>query len=123
MKTAMQRVGTVLPAVLFMSSLEVAQAAEIAKRVDVPIYTMGYKLPLDERLLSKHKRAPGLTPVGIVASLESFARATGGKAFFLNAPAELSAALGDVAARTVKAGGTTSAPSSCWRGVFFIMAL
>ncbi len=77
-----------------------AQAAEIAKKVDVPIYTMGYKLPLDERLLGKHKRAPGLTPTGIVASLESFARATGGKAFFLNTAAELASALGEVRRET-----------------------
>lgn len=77
-----------------------AQAAEIARKVDVPIYTMGYKLPLDERLLGKHKRAPGLTPTGIVTSLESFARATGGKAFFPNTPAELASAMGEVRRET-----------------------
>jgi Ca-activated chloride channel family protein len=76
------------------------QAAEIARKVDVPIYTMGYKLPLDERVLGKHKRAPGLTAAGIVESLESFSRATGGKAFFPNTPAELAAALGGVRQET-----------------------
>ncbi len=76
------------------------QAAEIARKVDVPIYTMGYKIPFDEQILSKHKRAPGLTSGGIVASLESFSRATGGKAFFPNAPAELAAALGEVRRET-----------------------
>lgn len=76
------------------------QAAEIARKVDVPIYTMGYKIPFDEQILSKHKRAPGLTSGGIVASLESFSRATGGKAFFANTPAELAAALGEVRRET-----------------------
>ncbi len=77
-----------------------AQAAEIARKVDVPIYTMGYKIPLDEKLLGKHKRAPGLTSVGIVESLENFSRATGGKAFFASSPAELAAALGEVRRET-----------------------
>ncbi len=77
-----------------------AQAAEIARKVDVPIYTIGYKIPLDEQLLSKHKRAPGLTSGGIVESLESFSRATGGKAFFVNTPAELAGSLGEIRRET-----------------------
>ena len=77
-----------------------AQAAEIAKKVDVPIYTLGYKIPLDEQLLSKHKRAPGLTSGGIVESLESFSRATGGKAFFVITPAELAGALAEIRRET-----------------------
>jgi Ca-activated chloride channel family protein len=77
-----------------------SQAAEVARKVDVPIYTLGYKIPLDEQYLSQHKRAPGLTSTGIVESLESFSRATGGKAFFANTPAELGAALGEVRRET-----------------------
>jgi Ca-activated chloride channel family protein len=68
--------------------------------VDVPIYTVGYKIPLDEQYLSTHKRAPGLTSAGIVDSLESFSRATGGKAFFANTPAQLAAALEEVRRET-----------------------
>lgn len=77
-----------------------SQAAEVARKVDVPIYTVGYEIPLDEQSLSKHKRAPGLTSAGIVDSLENFSRATGGKAFFANTPAELAAALGEVRRET-----------------------
>ena len=77
-----------------------SQAAEVARKVDVPIYTVGYRIPLDEQYLSKHKRAPGLTSAGIVTSLESFSRATGGKAFFANTPAGLAAALGEVRRET-----------------------
>jgi Ca-activated chloride channel family protein len=60
------------------------QAVEIARRVDVPIYTIGYKIPLSEQYLRKYKRASALTSSGIVDSLERFSRATGGKAFFIN---------------------------------------
>jgi len=77
-----------------------AQAAEVARKVDVPIYTVGYRIPLDEQYLSKHKRAPGLTSAGIVESLGSFSRATGGKAFFANTAAELGVALGEVRRET-----------------------
>jgi Ca-activated chloride channel family protein len=59
------------------------QALEIARRVDVPIYTIGYKIPRNEQLAA-HKRAGGLTSEGIVATLDKFSRATGGKAWFLN---------------------------------------
>ena len=59
------------------------QALEIARRVDVPIYTIGYKIPRNEQLAA-HKRPGGLTAEGIVATLDKFSRATGGKAWFLD---------------------------------------
>jgi len=65
------------------------QAVEIARRVDVPIYTIGYKIPLSEQYLKKYKRSPELTSSGIIASLERFSLATGGKAFFINQAEEL----------------------------------
>lgn len=65
------------------------QALEVAKRVDVPIYTVGYKIPLSEQYLKKYKRSPTLTSTGIVISLKKFSEATGGKAFFVNQPEEL----------------------------------
>lgn len=64
------------------------QALEIARRVDVPIYVIGYKIPRNEQLAA-HKRAAGLTSAGIVGTLEKFSQATGGKAWFLNEPADL----------------------------------
>ncbi len=69
------------------------QAIEIARRVDVPIYTIGYKIPISEQYLQKYKRAPGITSTGIVESLERFSEATGGKAFFINEAEELKNAL------------------------------
>ena len=75
------------------SQLTPAEAVEIARRVDVPIYTIGYKIPLTDQVLQKHKSAAGLTSAGIVATLERFSRATGGQAFFVNEPLELYAAL------------------------------
>jgi VWFA-related protein len=75
------------------SQLTPDEAVEIARRVDVPIYTIGYKIPLSDQVLQKHKSAAGLTSAGIVATLERFSRATGGKAFFMNEPLELYAAL------------------------------
>jgi len=65
------------------------QAVEIAGRVDVPIYTIGYKIPMSETVLKKYKRISDLTPFGIMTSLESFSEATGGRAFFLTQPEEL----------------------------------
>lgn len=65
------------------------QAVEIARRVDVPIYTIGYKIPLSEQYLKKYKRSPELTSFGIIDSLERFSSATGGKAFFINQAEEL----------------------------------
>jgi len=72
------------------------QAIEIARRVDVPIYTIGYKIPLSEQYLRKYKHAPALTSFGIVDSLEKFSRATGGKAFFFNQPDQYRVALRDI---------------------------
>ena len=69
------------------------QAVEIARRVDVPIYTIGYKIPLSEQYLQKYKHSPGITSSGIVDSLERFSEATGGKAFFINEAEELKNAL------------------------------
>jgi Ca-activated chloride channel family protein len=64
------------------------QALEIARRVDVPIYTIGYKIPLNEQLKGLKRRA-GTTSEGIIATLDKFSRATGGKAWFLNEPTDL----------------------------------
>lgn len=69
------------------------QAIEVARRVDIPIYTIGYKIPLNEQFLKKYKRSEGLTPSGIVDSLERFSEATGGKAFFVNRVLDLKNAL------------------------------
>jgi len=60
------------------------QAVEVARRVDIPIYTIGYKIPLSEQYLKKYKRSPTTTATNIVGSLEKFSQATGGKAFFLD---------------------------------------
>jgi len=69
------------------------EAVEIARRVDVPIYTIGYKIPLDEQLLKALNRAKTLTSAGIVETLDRFSRATGGKAVFVNRPEEMYGAL------------------------------
>ncbi len=60
------------------------QALEVARRVDVPIYVIGYKIPRSEEILAKHKRKSGLTTGSIVETLTLFAEATGGRAFFLD---------------------------------------
>lgn len=60
------------------------QAIEVARRVDIPIYTIGYKIPLSEQYLKKYKHSPTTSTVSIVESLEKFSTATGGKAFFLD---------------------------------------
>jgi VWFA-related protein len=72
------------------------QALEIARRVDVPIYTIGYKIPLSEQYLSKHKRAADLTSLRIIDNLEKFSRATGGKAFIIDEPTVLKTTLGEI---------------------------
>jgi Ca-activated chloride channel family protein len=72
------------------------QAVEIARRVDVPIYTIGYKIPLNEQYLRKYKSRSDMSSAGIMATLERFSRATGGKAFFLNGSHELTAALREI---------------------------
>jgi Ca-activated chloride channel family protein len=69
------------------------QAVEIARRVDIPIYTVGYKIPLTDQYLKRYKHSPSLTSSGIVYSLERFSKATGGKAFFINQAEELKTAL------------------------------
>jgi VWFA-related protein len=72
------------------------QAVEIARRVDVPLYTIGYKIPLSEQYLKTYKRDPTLTSTGIIATLEKFSQATGGKAFFINQPEEINAAFEEI---------------------------
>ena len=72
------------------------QALAVARKVDVPIYTIGTKIPLDEDALRKLKKNPAATPSGIGATLERFSRATGGKAFFTRRPEEVTAALRDI---------------------------
>ena len=69
------------------------RAVEIARRVDIPIFTIGYKIPLSDQYLRKYKHSPSLTSSGIVYSLERFSKATGGKAFFINQAEELKTAL------------------------------
>lgn len=71
------------------SQLSPAEALEIARKVDVPIYTIGYKIPLDEQILKLLKRGKNVTSTGIVETLSRFSRATGGKAFFVNQPGEM----------------------------------
>ena len=68
-------------------------AIEVARRVDIPIYTIGYKIPLNEQFLKKYKRSKGLTASGITESLERFSETTGGKAFFVNQTLDLKNAL------------------------------
>jgi len=72
------------------------KAVEIARRVDIPIYTVGYKIPLSDQYLKKYKHSPSLTSSGIVYSLERFSRATGGKAFFINEPEKLKTFLKEI---------------------------
>jgi Ca-activated chloride channel family protein len=71
------------------------QALEIAKRVDVPIYAIGYKIPRNEQLAA-HKRASGLTETGIVETLDKFSKATGAKAWFLNEATDLAAVVQEI---------------------------
>ncbi|MDI6699280.1 MAG: VWA domain-containing protein [Candidatus Saccharicenans sp.] len=66
------------------SQLSAEQALEIARRVDVPIYVIGYKIPRAEEILARHRRRTGLTAPGIVETLTLFSGATGGQAFFLD---------------------------------------
>jgi len=78
------------------SQATVDQAVEIARRVDVPIFTVGYKIPLSEEFLRKYKRTSTLTSAGIVSSLERFSQATGGKMFIAAQPGDFMAALREV---------------------------
>ena len=77
------------------SRMKIEDVGEIARRADVPIFVIGYKIPLTEQLL-KHKRAASLTPDSIVSSLKFFAETTGGKAFYLNDSSQLYATLGAI---------------------------
>ncbi|OGD13750.1 MAG: hypothetical protein A2V76_02475 [Candidatus Aminicenantes bacterium RBG_16_63_14] len=72
------------------------QALEIARRVDVPIYTIGYKIPRSEQLLKSHKRSASQTAAGIIAILDRFSQATGGKAYFLNEPSDLASVVREI---------------------------
>jgi len=72
------------------------EALEVARRVDVPIYTIGYKIPRSEQMLKAHKRSASLTTAGIVETLDKFSRATGGKAYFLNKPTDLAAVVEEI---------------------------
>ena len=69
------------------------QAIEVSRRIDIPIYTVGYKIPRSEQYLRKYKRSSGITPGSIVNSLDSFSEATGGKVFFIDQKAELNTAM------------------------------
>ena len=72
------------------------QALEIARRVEIPIYVIGYKIPKAEEILARHKRKSGLTLQSIVYTLDLFAEATGGKAFFLDNTEELLSAFYEI---------------------------
>jgi len=68
------------------------QAIEIARRVDIPIYTIAYKIPLSAQFLKKYKHSPALTPSNIIYSLDRFSKATGGEAYFINTVNEMRSA-------------------------------
>lgn len=78
------------------SRLTPDDAVEIARRVDVPIFAVGYKVPLSERFLREYKRSSSLTAAGIVSALERFSQASGGRIFLANRPSELAAALREI---------------------------
>ena len=78
------------------SQASVDQAVEIARRVDVPIFTIGYKIPVSEEFLRKYKKTSALTSAGIVSALERFSRATGGRLQLAAEPRELAAALREI---------------------------
>lgn len=78
------------------SQASVGQAVEIARRVDVPIFTVGYKIPLSEEFLRKYKKTSTLTSAGIVSALERFSQATGGRLQVAADPRELAAALREI---------------------------
>lgn len=78
------------------SRLTPDQALSIARRVDVPMYIIGYKIPLSEQYLEKYKKSSALTSAGIIATLDRFSQATGGRAFFPNRPEDLARALTEI---------------------------
>jgi len=71
-------------------------ALDIARRVEVPIYVIGYKIPKAEEILARHKKSASQTPAGIIQTLDLFAAATGGRAFFLDNMEELLASIYDI---------------------------
>lgn len=78
------------------SLIPAERALEIARRVDVPIYVLGYKIPASEQVLKKYKRSEDMTQAGIIETLSRFSEATGGRAFFPATPEELRTALGNI---------------------------
>ncbi len=78
------------------SRLTPDQAVEIARRVDVPIFVVGYKVPLSEQFLKEYKRSSSLTSAGIVSALERFSQATGGRIFLANRRSEMAAAFREI---------------------------
>ncbi len=72
------------------------EAIEIARKVDVPIYAIGYKIPMTEQYLLEYKRSKTLTAEGIVVDLSAFSEATGGRAAFLTSLPELHSTLGGI---------------------------
>jgi len=72
------------------------QAIGLARKVDVPIFAVGYKVPLTEQFLRMYKRRSTLTAAGIISSLERFSQATGGRMFLANTPVELSAVFAEI---------------------------
>ncbi|MGB7297512.1 MAG: VWA domain-containing protein [Candidatus Aminicenantales bacterium] len=78
------------------SRLTPDEAVEIARRIDVPIFAVGYKIPLSEQFLKEYKRSSRLTSAGIVSALERFSQAAGGRIFMVNRPSELAAAFREI---------------------------
>jgi len=78
------------------SQTSAAEALDIARRVEVPIYIIGYKIPRAEEILARHKKSASQTPAGIIQTLDLFAVATGGRAFFLDNMEELLASIYDI---------------------------
>jgi Ca-activated chloride channel family protein len=78
------------------SQASVDQAVEISRRVDVPIFTIGYKIPLSEEFLRKYKKTSVLTSAGIVSALERFSQATGGRLQVAADPRDLAAAFREI---------------------------
>ncbi|HOE13720.1 MAG TPA: VWA domain-containing protein [Candidatus Saccharicenans sp.] len=78
------------------SQASAEEALDIARRVEVPIYVIGYKIPKAEEILARHKKSASQTPAGIIQTLDLFAAATGGRAFFLDNMEELLASIYDI---------------------------
>ncbi len=78
------------------SRLTPDETVEIARKVDVPIFAVGYKIPLSEQYLREYKRSSSLTAAGVVSALERFSQATGGRIFLAHRPTELAAAFREI---------------------------